>query len=555
MAEAVAQSSRTPTTASSLKSLNDALKDAFKFVSNIHEHPENLSNNKIRYLSENKIQKLIAKCKKTLPSNPSTSQATASTDKVCVYRPLINLVQNVFGNYKSLAISFNLKRDEASDTVSAAEVKTATPVTSRMPCIAPFNIDFDSLRRSVQLLFSLDDEASCEEMEKTIDGAIYALCVSIRMTVKKKETDEYEINKILNSLMIVNELPILDDPKYMDRCAKMYYATISELPVQHSAKIVRMLAGWHTDELCTVLNKLQQYITVCVISKTLDEDNNRNNEEDDENSDNNERYCLHKSEGISGAVGFLRLLYYASVYGGRLDPPEQIKQEREIEKEDISFYEEVMAREGSNQSMAMFSDVPLFNLRFERLEEVLDVRPIDCREPKVPFNLFINECANKYVDIQHDYVEFIQYVQQLEQIYAQHKNDPNINLMAPKKNVFAFLLHPFFLDITKKNLGLYYDNKIKMIRERRNDMYLSILEGFNVINEPYFKIRLQRNNILTEALTLIELQEQENSSQLRKQLMVEFENEQGIDQGGVSKEFFHLAIDELFNKGYSKVQP
>ena len=69
---------------------------------------------------------------------------------------------------------------------------------------------------------------------------------------------------------------------------------------------------------------------------------------------------------------------------------------------------------------------------------------------------------------------------------------------------------------------------------------------------PYFKMRLSRNNLLSETLSLIELQEQENPAILRKQLFIEFENEQGIDQGGVSKEFFQLVIDELLNKGYSK---
>jgi ubiquitin-protein ligase E3 A len=69
---------------------------------------------------------------------------------------------------------------------------------------------------------------------------------------------------------------------------------------------------------------------------------------------------------------------------------------------------------------------------------------------------------------------------------------------------------------------------------------------------PYIKIRINRNNVLAEALNLIELQEEENPSNLRKQFFVEFENEQGIDEGGVSKEFFQLAIDELFNKGFSK---
>jgi ubiquitin-protein ligase E3 A len=39
----------------------------------------------------------------------------------------------------------------------------------------------------------------------------------------------------------------------------------------------------------------------------------------------------------------------------------------------------------------------------------------------------------------------------------------------------------------------------------------------------------------------------ENPQDLRKQLFVEFEDEQGIDEGGVSKEFFQLVIEELFN--------
>ena len=113
-----------------------------------------------------------------------------------------------------------------------------------------------------------------------------------------------------------------------------------------------------------------------------------------------------------------------------------------------------------------------------------------------------------------------------------------------------FLNNPFFLTLSKKNLGLYYDNKIKMMRERRNNIMMSLLEGS--MPNPYFKMRLSRQNLLVDALSLIELQEQENPAILRKQLFIEFENEQGIDQGGVSKEFFQLAIDELLNKGYSK---
>lgn len=36
----------------------------------------------------------------------------------------------------------------------------------------------------------------------------------------------------------------------------------------------------------------------------------------------------------------------------------------------------------------------------------------------------------------------------------------------------------------------------------------------------------------------------------KKQLVVEFEEEQGVDEGGVSKEFFQLIVEEIFNPDY-----
>ena len=35
----------------------------------------------------------------------------------------------------------------------------------------------------------------------------------------------------------------------------------------------------------------------------------------------------------------------------------------------------------------------------------------------------------------------------------------------------------------------------------------------------------------------------ENPKDLKKQLMVEFDSEQGIDEGGLSKEFFQLIVE------------
>lgn len=44
----------------------------------------------------------------------------------------------------------------------------------------------------------------------------------------------------------------------------------------------------------------------------------------------------------------------------------------------------------------------------------------------------------------------------------------------------------------------------------------------------------------------------ENPKDLKKQLVVEFEGEQGIDEGGVSKEFFQLIVEEIFNPDFGE---
>ena len=45
---------------------------------------------------------------------------------------------------------------------------------------------------------------------------------------------------------------------------------------------------------------------------------------------------------------------------------------------------------------------------------------------------------------------------------------------------------------------------------------------------------------------------EEEPQQLQRQLYVEFEGEEGVDEGGVSKEFFQLIIAELFNPNYGE---
>lgn len=48
----------------------------------------------------------------------------------------------------------------------------------------------------------------------------------------------------------------------------------------------------------------------------------------------------------------------------------------------------------------------------------------------------------------------------------------------------------------------------------------------------------------------LEMIYQDNPQALKKQLFVEFAGEQGLDEGGVSKEFFQLVVEQIFNPDY-----
>lgn len=61
---------------------------------------------------------------------------------------------------------------------------------------------------------------------------------------------------------------------------------------------------------------------------------------------------------------------------------------------------------------------------------------------------------------------------------------------------------------------------------------------------------MRRDRLIDDALVELEMIAMENPSDLKKQLVVEFEGEQGVDEGGVSKEFFQLIVEEIFNPDY-----
>lgn len=66
-------------------------------------------------------------------------------------------------------------------------------------------------------------------------------------------------------------------------------------------------------------------------------------------------------------------------------------------------------------------------------------------------------------------------------------------------------------------------------------------------NNLTLNVEVRRSHLLNDSLKMLSTQ----SKNFKKQLKIKFQGEEGVDQGGVKKEFFHLLMKELFNPNYA----
>jgi hypothetical protein len=68
---------------------------------------------------------------------------------------------------------------------------------------------------------------------------------------------------------------------------------------------------------------------------------------------------------------------------------------------------------------------------------------------------------------------------------------------------------------------------------------------------PYLVLRVNRSDLIMSTLQQL----QQRTHQLRMPLKVQFEGEQGLDEGGVKREFFSLLTQQLFTPLYGMFVP
>lgn len=157
------------------------------------------------------------------------------------------------------------------------------------------------------------------------------------------------------------------------------------------------------------------------------------------------------------------------------------------------------------------------------------------QNPRVDKDEFINETVSSQLNM--NYIA--------KQYYQRSRNQEVIG------GDFIYLDYPWMFSTAAKVDVLQSESNIL-----QNEAIVGQLMGglgnpglglLGLVGGIHLKLNVRRERILEDALNQLS----GRSSEFKKPLKIKFVGEQGVDEGGVKKEFFHLLINELFNPNYA----
>eukprot|EP00976_Prorocentrum_cordatum_P094965 1189995-Prorocentrum_minimum.AAC.2 len=113
----------------------------------------------------------------------------------------------------------------------------------------------------------------------------------------------------------------------------------------------------------------------------------------------------------------------------------------------------------------------------------------------------------------------------------------------PERYRFAFCQYPFIYDPSSKSRILQLESTMKMSHEFEDAVLRSIFIGATC---PYLVLKVRRDYLIPDTL----MQISRRPDDLKKPLKVHFVGEEGVDEGGVQKEFFQLLIRQIFDPSF-----
>ncbi|GMF56685.1 unnamed protein product [Phytophthora fragariaefolia] len=380
------------------------------------------------------------------------------------------------------------------DALSAAFVKGSATSEEEEAKARWWYIDRDLVGSVFELLNTAITGSDHEAMQNTFRNALEML-----VTQPWNVCSTWHAPRALRFFLVLFEHPSMFDPDYLNvvggLCRLFYY-----LPEDAKALVrAQWMDFFSTDELHRLMDILQQAITVCL-------------------------YGSRKMDLVYAACGVLAELHV--VNRERVNGLEPFARYDEFYNDAVNS--EVDIVQDYSRSIIFWKKRRAATRAVRRLErEELRRRRQQTGEE--------NECEREREEQQRD--------QEEAEGKAEHMPERMLSEM-------SFCDFPFVLDAASKSKVLQIDSDLEQ-RARAQDVVLSSrsILAMESAPSPYLVLKVRRENIVEDAMQqLVRLSS--SAETLKKPLKVKFVGEEGIDEGGVQKEFFQILIRQLLDPAY-----
>lgn len=119
-----------------------------------------------------------------------------------------------------------------------------------------------------------------------------------------------------------------------------------------------------------------------------------------------------------------------------------------------------------------------------------------------------------------------------------------------KQGVFSFCQYPFLLSVGAKISILEHDTRRQMQTKARDAFIDSIMSNKSV--QQYLTLTVRRECLVDDSLMAVSAVIGSGTDDIKKGLRIKFRGEEGIDGGGLRKEWFQLVIRDVFNPDFGE---
>jgi E3 ubiquitin-protein ligase HECTD2 len=120
-----------------------------------------------------------------------------------------------------------------------------------------------------------------------------------------------------------------------------------------------------------------------------------------------------------------------------------------------------------------------------------------------------------------------------------------------KRGKFSFCQYPFFLSIWAKIQIMEHDARRQMEVKAREAFFDSIMTRKTV--NQYLVLKIRRDCLVEDSLKGVSEVVGTGGEEIKKGLRIEFKGEEGIDAGGLRKEWFLLLVRDVFNPEHGMI--